>query len=337
MVHQSPGSFLCLFPTEKVARKWVRTRLDPMLNTSPALRALVPEQITVVDYAVSGAGFMPRAGHSSRATGDRPADSRRPAMARRGRQAGSAMTTGARHGVVGRRLRIISGIICCQFRGCGVMLKAPQSRAALRVLPMPFIPRDDAERITAPYFDDFVAIVAQAWADWRTGGLAAQMQHRRVRANYVWNQLLVHARRRFEGQNGIRVETLKAWDGVLIGEQIFVRMKKGTSRLLSRNYPTQASLAFHDQVQDLFGGIARLELLYVLDDDETDIERIALIQRHKQNVAWAIDLLNRNRDDDSQNVMPFAPSPPSGSPAERIIKPREETADNEKRQRGGES
>lgn len=42
MCHQMPGSFLALFPTEKVARKWVRTRLDSMIATTPALRALLP-------------------------------------------------------------------------------------------------------------------------------------------------------------------------------------------------------------------------------------------------------------------------------------------------------
>lgn len=40
--HQAPGSFLVLFPTEKVARKWVRTRLDAMIATTPALRGILP-------------------------------------------------------------------------------------------------------------------------------------------------------------------------------------------------------------------------------------------------------------------------------------------------------
>lgn len=40
--HQLPGSFLVLFPTEKVARKWVRTRLDAMIATTPALRGVLP-------------------------------------------------------------------------------------------------------------------------------------------------------------------------------------------------------------------------------------------------------------------------------------------------------
>lgn len=41
-VHVDPASFLCLFPTEKVGRKWVRSRLDPMIAATPELRARVP-------------------------------------------------------------------------------------------------------------------------------------------------------------------------------------------------------------------------------------------------------------------------------------------------------
>lgn len=39
---QAPDSFLALFPTEKVGRKWVRTRLDSMIATTPRLRAIMP-------------------------------------------------------------------------------------------------------------------------------------------------------------------------------------------------------------------------------------------------------------------------------------------------------
>lgn len=120
------------------------------------------------------------------------------------------------------------------------------------------------------------------------------------------------------------METVKDWDGVLVNNSVFVRMKKGTHKLLSRNYPTQAALSFHDQIQDLFGGIARLELLYILNDAETDIERITLIQRHKKTVAWSIDLLALHSEE--QNVIPLIPaeSTQQGSVADRVIKSKEE-------------
>jgi hypothetical protein len=195
---------------------------------------------------------------------------------------------------------------------------------------MPIINQAAAELAVRPFVPDFIHIVQSAWSDWLEGTIAAQMQHKRVRANIVWNQLIAHAKRRFDGRSGICVKTLAPWDGVLIGDGIFVRMKKADQKLLSRNYPTQSALAFVDQTQDLFGGIARLELVYLLDDSETSIERIVLVQRHKNSVAWLIDLLGQ--DPMAQNVFPFADAPDagdSGGIAKRIIKPKRRINDEE--------
>lgn len=197
---------------------------------------------------------------------------------------------------------------------------------------MPFIQQADAEKITRPYFDDFVAIARGAWADWMASPIAPQMQRKTVRANYVWNQLLAIAKRRFEGRDGVRVETFKDWDGVLINEKIFVRMKKGSTVLRSCNYPTQTALAFNDATQDLFGGIARLDLLYVLNKAETEIERVALVQRHKSTVAWFIDLLDDSAAPAQQNTMPLIPQLPQGSAAGRMVKPKEEKKTHGKRE-----
>jgi len=41
-IHQAPASFLALFPSEKNARKWVRSRLNSMVADTPELRRLVP-------------------------------------------------------------------------------------------------------------------------------------------------------------------------------------------------------------------------------------------------------------------------------------------------------
>lgn len=193
---------------------------------------------------------------------------------------------------------------------------------------MPFLNREQADVLLRPFYDDFEQIVRSAWQDWRSSTVAPQMQHKRVRANYVWNQLIAHAKRQFNGRHEVRVDTIKNWDGVLVADSAFIRVKKGTNNLLSRNYPTQAALAFHDQIQDLFGGIVRLEMLYILNLAETDIERIVLIQRHKKHVTWVIDLLESATDMD--NVLPLIPlesAPQAGSVADRLIKPKDTQTD----------
>ncbi len=42
VIHQAPGSILALFPSDKDARKWSKTRLGSALAETPELRALVP-------------------------------------------------------------------------------------------------------------------------------------------------------------------------------------------------------------------------------------------------------------------------------------------------------
>jgi hypothetical protein len=193
---------------------------------------------------------------------------------------------------------------------------------------MPFLSLEQADVLLRPFYDNFEQIVRSSWKDWRSSTVAPQMQHKRVRANYVWNQLIANAKRQFDGCDAVRVETIRNWDGVLVQDSIFIRMKKGTDRLLSRNYPTQAAMAFHDQIQDLFGGIARLELLYILNSAETDIERIVLIQRHKKHVTWVIDLLKPATE--MNNVLPLIPqdpAPQAGSVADRLIKPKDTQTD----------
>jgi len=120
------------------------------------------------------------------------------------------------------------------------------------------------------------------------------------------------------------------YTGLLVGRDLFIRMKKADKKLLSRNYPTANALAFVDQDRDLFGGLARLELVYQLNDVGTAIERIVLLQRHKQSVVWMIDLLGAAPM--AQNVLPFAPEPTGdGTPvAKRIVKPKRKS-DREKK------
>jgi hypothetical protein len=202
---------------------------------------------------------------------------------------------------------------------------------------MPFISREQAEAKIQPYFGDLEKIVRLAWSDWLKCDLAPQMQHKRVRANYIWNQLIAHAKRQFHDQSEVHVENYANLDGILFDGNIFVRMKKASNKLYSSNYPTQAALAFHDQIQDIFGGVARLELVYVLNQSETNIERITLIQRHNKNIGWMIDLLTSSTE--TQNIIPLEQNEVSnteGTVAERLIKPLAGDKENDKRGTGTE-
>lgn len=173
-----------------------------------------------------------------------------------------------------------------------------------------------------PLYGDLVSLVQRAHSDWMQGPFARTMQDPKVRANVIWNQFLYYAKAHFEGSGLVRVENKANCQGLLVGTSFFVRMKKGTSQLLSRNYPTQAALDFNDASVDLFDGVARLELIYTLDDLGTAIDKVVLAQRHRSKILWAIDLLG-GAEDHGQTVisLPVAPVD-GGTPAERVLKPK---------------
>ncbi|KQZ38953.1 hypothetical protein [Massilia sp. Root1485] len=195
---------------------------------------------------------------------------------------------------------------------------------------MPIIAHNAAELAIRPFADRFVEVVQSSFKDWLEGPYASQMQTKAFRAQVVSNQMRANAKRIFDGMDGIRVESVPHYTGLLVGRDLFIRMKKADKKLLSRNYPTQNALAFVDQDRDLLGGLARLELVYQLNDVGTAIERIVLLQRQKQSVVWMIDLFGASPM--AQNVLPFAPEPAGEgtSVAKRIMKPKRKS-DSEKK------
>ncbi|WP_429499412.1 hypothetical protein ACQUFY_20990 [Robbsia andropogonis] len=194
---------------------------------------------------------------------------------------------------------------------------------------MPFISEESAYQIVKPYLGDLLGIVREAWSDWLRNPVAAQMQHPRTRAEIVWNQMVSHAKRRFDGDPRVKVQPVKFWQGILIDGKVFIRMKKAEKSLLSRNYPTPSAFAFNDQENDLFDGVSRLEVVYVLSEDEADLERVVLVQRHQKKITWALSLVSDD-DQSSQEVLPFAPiAPLSGDVAQRVIKRKKGQAEKD--------
>lgn len=185
---------------------------------------------------------------------------------------------------------------------------------------MLILSREQGERLVSPFASDFVELTLSAWDDFMASGLAHQLQRRTVRANMVWNQIIARGKQRFFGNDSIRVDKISNWDGFVIDSRVFVRPKYAQDGLHSRNYPTPSALDFNDQSQDLFQGISRLDLIYTLDPLETAIERVAVVQRHKKATVWTLDLMGNS--DDGQETINFTPKEPSGTPADRILKPK---------------
>lgn len=200
---------------------------------------------------------------------------------------------------------------------------------------MPFAQESQVSAVLRPIYDDLVSLVQGAHRDWMQGPYARTMQNPKVRANVIWNQFLYRAKAHFEGSTLVRVESKAHCEGLLVGSSFFVRMKKGTNQLLSRNYPTRAALDFNDATKDLFDGVARLELIYTLDELGTAIDKVVIAQRHRSQILWAIDLLG-GAEDHGQTVIPLPVAPVGGgTPAQRVLKPKK-TASKPKKTGSGD-
>lgn len=148
---------------------------------------------------------------------------------------------------------------------------------------------------------------------------------------------MYHAGIEFSGKEGVKVSQMGAngshLDGIVFGDQLFVRFKKADSSLFSRNVATQAALDFHDQQIDLYGGISRSELIYSLSSFGQSIDRFVLIQRHKKSIVWQIELDGSSSA--AQTVIPISPQAPlPGSPADRIIKTKKTDHEHQPNERG---
>jgi hypothetical protein len=193
---------------------------------------------------------------------------------------------------------------------------------------MPLITQEEAEQAVRPFAEQCVAVIRSAFDDWLQGPYTHQMQRKSLRANIISNQMLANARRVFDKVPGVRVDDVPGYTGLLVGDNIFIRMKKADENLISRNYPTKSALSYVDQSKDMFGGLVRLELVYQLGAYGTKIERIALLQRHKSKIVWHIDLLDSGAA--IQEVLPFAQPPtPAGSAAQRVLKPKRKSKKEE--------
>lgn len=194
---------------------------------------------------------------------------------------------------------------------------------------MSLISREEALLELEPYFPLLRKAVHAAWNSWVTGPVAPRMQHKRVRANLVWNDYFFEMIKELStGEHkGIRFAKIPYNQGFAVNDRFFIKFKKADSNFLSSNLQTQSAMKYHDPEIDMFGGEVRLELLYVLDDDGINIDKIAIVQRKDKFVAWAIDI---EADNVAEIPQTFEPSTTETAKtvAKKVIKPRKHAKEN---------
>lgn len=196
---------------------------------------------------------------------------------------------------------------------------------------MPVPSQSEVEPIFAPIGDAVVAIVREGWSDWLTSPYVGIWRCKRSRANFVWEQIIEHAHRQLADNPSIRIIDGQETYKFLLDDRVLFRFKKADDEGLTRNVPTQLALAFHDHDADLFGlpEVSRVDVAYVLNKLETEVNDIIVVGRDGDTVVWSFSLL-----DAGDGVLPLPVPPtiePANKPPVRLVKPRQGASTEERK------
>ena len=161
-----------------------------------------------------------------------------------------------------------------------------------------------------------------AWDDWRKSPQSAVWRCKRGRANFVWEQIIHRAHIAFDGRPEVRIISGHETFSFLARDRVLFRCKLGDETGLSKNFPTQLALAYHDQDADLFGlpKVHRVEIVYTLNKLETAISDVLVVARNDDAVLWTYSL-----QDPGAEVIPLelATKPKKQTPSKDLVRARD--------------
>lgn len=177
---------------------------------------------------------------------------------------------------------------------------------------MPVPDQEHVRRVLAPAHDVLRTIVEEAWDAWMTHPENSVFRFGRTRACIVWEHMVRLAESRLAALPGIVTIPRHESMGWLFADSVYLRFKKANEKGLSHNYPTKLALDFHDHEKQLPGiqAATRVEVVYLLDELETEVVDILVVCRDAKQIAWSYSLQPQQ-----QNIisLPTAPRPQSAS------------------------
>jgi len=147
------------------------------------------------------------------------------------------------------------------------------------------------------------------WDDWQSSRRMALDRFPRIRANVVHGFMVDRAISAFDGDPGVHVILQDETAKFLFRQRVLVRLKKADRNFLGSNIQTQAVLAFVDPQLTIPGlpDVQKVDVIYVLNDLETAIERIVVTARDNDIRLWSYDLEDRRRAAVLPLPQPIAP------------------------------
>jgi hypothetical protein len=155
--------------------------------------------------------------------------------------------------------------------------------------------KDEVENVLKPVESDLFKIVHGAWQDWLQSSEVGRVRFPRTRANIVWDRMIDRALEVLPSKPGVRFIYHYQTVSFVAQERVLFRFKKGDEKGLSGNFPTQLSLAYHDHSTniELFGPVdlLRVQVVYVVNALETDLEDVLVVARDGGKVAWTYGIM----------------------------------------------
>ena len=199
---------------------------------------------------------------------------------------------------------------------------------------------DGVQRVLGAYHHRIRSVVEKAWAEWRIVS-AMRMEaslppllYSRTVANNIFDAIARIAVQEFAGDASVHLkiesQTVKFYfkDGVL------ARFKKADENKLGRNIPTQSALDFanpHCLFQDLPHSTAKIEIVWVANELQTDLEHVLVVARDGARLLWSYEILPGEAGSGTIVPFPTLPLGPQDDPdGDDLIRPKAESDKNQK-------
>ncbi len=165
-------------------------------------------------------------------------------------------------------------------------------------MPLPI--EAEIKQILQPIEGDLVEVVLGGWEDWHAIPDNATYELGRTRANGVWEKIIRRARAKWENDNRFRI--IPKGNTCLFvfmahnEPKVQFRFKKGNTQGMSSNVLTRPELPFpyHDHGRPLtlfpLADVPRIEVVYILNNVETDIIYVSVIGRDNDKIIWRYEL-----------------------------------------------
>ena len=177
----------------------------------------------------------------------------------------------------------------------------------------------DVREILGRYESTIIEVAHGAWSDWLGLPNRSRLRFARTRATVVHDFIVDRAITAFAGNADVRSIVKDETAKFLFDRRVLVRFKKGDGNGLGCNIETQAVLAFTDP-QLLIPGlpdVQKVDVVYVLNDLQTMIERVAVSARDNDVRLWSYDI----EDSRSAPVLPL-PMPSAPDEGGRVVRLR---------------